>query len=173
MDFSRISGLNTDRSARRPRDSAAVDSEALGWDELGLVIEGLAFGQRPLRAATRDVTHQYNLGPRGAWILSLVSGGKRYPLELSEMLKTGRSLITAELVRLTNAGLVTTRPDLEDRRRSEISLTPLGQAACQRVRSEMERIVRRNLLGYSAEQIRLFSRMLRDVRQLDDVETSA
>ncbi len=144
--------------------------ESLGWDELGLVCEGLAFGQRPLRAATRGLTRQYDLGPRGAWILSLISGGKRYPLELSGALKSGRSLITAELARLTEAGLVTASQGRPDRRRSELALTPLGQKACQRVREEMARIVRRNLAQYSAEEVRLFSRMLRDVRQHDEGE---
>jgi DNA-binding MarR family transcriptional regulator len=134
------------------------------------VLEGLAFTQRPLRAATRQVTRQYDLGPRGAWILSLISGGKIYPLELSDMLKAGRSLITAELARLTEAGLVTASPGRHDRRRSELALTPLGQQACQRVRDEMARIVRRNLAGYSTEEVMLFARMLRDVRQLEEDE---
>lgn len=144
--------------------------DALGWDELGPLLEGLAFTQRPLRAATRQVTRQYNLGPRGAFILSLISGGKIYPLELSDMLKAGRSLITAELARLTEAGLITASPGRHDRRRSELALTPLGQQACQRVRDEMARIVRRNLAGYSAEEVMLFARMLRDVRQLEEDE---
>lgn len=147
--------------------------DALGWDELGPLLEGLAFTQRPLRAATRQVTRQYNLGPRGAFILSLISGGKIYPLELSDMLKAGRSLITAELARLTEAGLITASPGRHDRRRSELALTKLGQEACQRVRDEMARIVRRNLAGYSAEEVMLFARMLRDVRQLEEDEVPA
>ena len=144
---------------------------SLSWDELSPMLEGLAFAQRPLRSATRQVTRQYDLGPRGAFILSLISGGKIYPLDLSDMLKAGRSLITAELTRLTEAGLVTASPGRHDRRRSELALTKLGQAACQQVRDEMARIVRRNLAGYSAEEFRLCSRMLREVRQLEEDET--
>ena len=154
-----------------PNTSAGVDT--LGWDELGMVCEGLAFAQRPLRAATRRVTRQYDLGPRGAWILNLISSGKVFPLDLSEVLKAGRSLITAELARLTEAGLITASPGLHDRRRTELSLTKSGQTACQLVRDEMARIVRRNLADYSAEEIRLFSRMLRDVRALEENETPA
>ena len=148
-------------------------SNSLGWEELGLVAEGLAYAQRPLKAATRQVTRQYDLGPRGPWILSLISGGKCYPLELSQALKAGRSLITAELIRLTAAGLVTAQADSDDRRRSRLTLTALGHDACERVRSEMARIIRRNLAGYSAEEVRLFIRMLRDVRRLeaDEAET--
>ena len=150
-----------------------LEAESLGWNELGLVAEGLAYAQRPLRAATRQVTQHYDLGPRGAWILSLISGGRCYPLDLSKALKAGRSLITAELVRLTRAGLVTATADSEDRRRSQLALTPLGQQACERVRAEMARIVRRNLSAYSPDQVRLFISMLRDVRRLEADEAEA
>ncbi len=142
----------------------AGSSQALSQAELLRVSEGLAFAMRPLRAATGEVTGKYSLGPRGAWILSLISGGACFPLELSLALKTGRSLITAELARLTEAGLITARADEKDRRRSVLALTPLGQAACQQVRDKMSRIIRENLSGYSADEIRLFSRMLRAVR---------
>jgi DNA-binding MarR family transcriptional regulator len=156
--------------------SPEVQSEAsidLGWDELGLVAEGIAYAQRPLKAATRQVTRQYDLGPRGPWILSLISGGKCYPLELSQALRAGRSLITAELIRLTAAGLVTAQADSDDRRRSRLTLTALGTDACERVRSEMARILKRNLTDYSAEEVRLFIRMMRDVRRLEADETEA
>ena len=151
----------------KPAEETSPGAESLGWNELGLVAEGVAYAQRPLRAATRQVTQQYDLGPRGAWILSLISGGRCYPLDLSKALKAGRSLITAELVRLTRAGLVTATADSEDRRRSQLALTPLGQEACESVRAEMARIVRRNLSAYSSDEVRLFIRMLRDVRRLE------
>ena len=157
-------------TAAKPLQEEPAGIDSLGWDELGPLLEGLAFAQRPLRAATRQVTRQYDLGPRGAFILSLISSGKKYPLELSDMLKAGRSLITAELARLTEAGLVTASPGRHDRRRSELALTPLGQQACQRVRDEMARIVRRNLADYSVDEVMLFARMLRDVRQLEEDE---
>jgi len=150
----------------RPQSAAE-----LGWDELGRVAEGLAYAQRPLSAATQRVTRQYDLGPRGAWILSLISGGKCYPLELSQALKAGRSLITAELIRLTKAGLVTAHADSEDRRRSRLALTALGEQACQQVRSEMARIIRRNLAGFSPDDVRLFIRMLADARHLEGDES--
>lgn len=150
--------------------SDPVDAQ-LGWDELGLVAEGLALGMRPLRAAAREITQEYDLGPRGTWILSLVSSGVVYPLGLSEALKTGRSLVTAELARLVKAGLLTATADSKDRRRSQLALTAAGQAACQQVRSNMERILRRNLAGYSPREIRLMISMLRDVRRLEGDES--
>lgn len=155
--------------ANQPRAKGGQPAE-LGWDELGFICEGLSFGQRPIRAAARDVTHRYNLGPRGAFILSLISNGIAYPLELAAIFKVGRSLITAELTKLTDAGLVVATPGEDDRRRSRQALTPAGQAACDEVRASMERIIRRNLSGYSPDELRLFSRMLHDVRRLEDEE---
>lgn len=153
---------------KQPR--ASGEPAKLGWDELGFICEGLSFGQRPIRAAARDVTQRYNLGPRGAFILSLISNGIAYPLELAAIFKVGRSLITAELTKLTEAGLVVATPGEDDRRRSRQALTAAGQAACDEVRGAMERIIRRNLSGYSPEELRLFSRMLHDVRRLEDEE---
>ena len=143
---------------------------ALGWNDLGLVLEGMALSMRPIRAATREVTQRHGLGPRGAFTLSLISGGVTYPLELALALKVGRSLVTAELDRLREAGLITSTPGTQDRRRSELALTEAGAAACEEVRAAMRRIITRNLEAYSAEEIRLFGRMLRDARRLDEDE---
>ena len=89
---------------------------------------------------------------------------------LREEPMTSGGIASAELARLTEAGLVTASPGRHDRRRSELALTPLGQQACQRVRDEMARIVRRNLADYSVDEVMLFARMLRDVRQLEEDE---
>lgn len=153
----------------RPEPAPAGQTGDLTWAELAPVMEGLAFSQRPLRAATRGVTARYSLGPRGAFMLSLITNGICFPGDISLAMKIGRSLVTAELARLTDAGLVTARIGANDRRRSELALTPKGQAACDEVRAEMARIIRRNLTGYSRGEVELFARMLRDVRK-DDAE---
>jgi DNA-binding MarR family transcriptional regulator len=157
------------RVAKQPR-ATGTPPAPLDWDELGFICEGLSFGQRPIRAAARSVTQRYNLGPRGAFILSLISNGIAYPLELAAIFKVGRSLITAELTKLTEAGLVVATPGEDDRRRSRQALTPAGETACEEVRGAMAHIITRNLSGYSPEEVRLFSRMLHDVRRLEDEE---
>lgn len=153
------------RSAHSPKSADVPGAEALSWDEMGYLWEGVSFVSRALRATTDKVTKAYDLGPRGAWILNLLSHDVIYPLDLARLLCVGRSLITAELARLTEAGLVTTKPGEADRRRTELTLTALGQIACQSIRDEMAASVRHNLAVYSAEEIRLFAQMLRDLRQ--------
>lgn len=157
------------KTARRA-PAPASEGAGLGWDELGFICEGLSFGQRPVRAAAREVTRRYNLGPRGAFILSLISNGVAYPIELAAVFQVGRSLITAELTRLTDAGLIIATPGTDDRRRLRQTLTAQGEAACEEVRGAMAHIVSRNLGAYSVDEIKLFARMLHDVRRLEDEE---
>jgi DNA-binding MarR family transcriptional regulator len=136
----------------------------LDWHDIGYLIDGLAFAQTPLRQATGKVTQKYNLGPRGAFILRLLANGLLYPLDLATALCCGRSLITAELARLTDAGLVTARPGENDRRRSELRLTPLGQAETEKLREEIRRIVSANLAGFTPDEVRKFAVMLHAAR---------
>lgn len=136
----------------------------LDWIDIGLICEGIAFAQRPLREGNGQITKQYNLGPRGAFILNLLANGMLYPLELATALCCGRSLITAELARLNEAGLVASRPGEVDRRRTELTLTSLGEQALAEIRAETSRIIRTNLAGYTPDEVRKFAVMLRAVR---------
>lgn len=136
----------------------------LDWIDISLICEGIAFAQRPLRDGNEKITKQYNLGPRGAFILNLLAGGLLYPLELATALCCGRSLITAELARLTEANLVISWPGKVDRRRTELTLTRLGEQALADIRAETSRIIRTNLAGYTPEEVRKFAVMLRAVR---------
>lgn len=142
----------------------------LNADELGQIVEGMAFAQRAINGAGISTIKAYSLGPRGPWICTLIAGGVIYPLELAMVLKCGRSLVTAELARLTEAGLITATPGKHDRRRSELALTPAGKKAATQVRSELIRILRRNLAGYSAKELSLFARMLTDVSRIEPDE---
>jgi len=136
----------------------------LSWDEIGLICEGLAFASRLLWSSIKDITEEYSLGPRGAWIVRLVGRGDTSPLDLTNVFKVGRSLITAELVRLTQADLITYRKSASDGRRVELALTPLGRTVERRVKEGLTKLVTQRLSSYKREDILLFGRMLRDLR---------
>lgn len=138
------------------------------WEELGFLLHGMSFASRPMHAATSDITEQYALGPRGAWILVLIDNGHVYPLDITNVFRIGRSLISAELVRLTKAGLVTATKSPADGRRTPLALTPLGAETCRRVRDQLRALVAKRLAGYSHEELMLCARMLNDFRRSTD-----
>ena len=138
----------------------------LSWEEIGFLCQGLSFGPRSMKAGIRSVTDEHSLGPRGAWILILISNGQVvFPLDLTNFFRVGRSLITAELTRLTEARLITYKKSGTDRRRVELAVTPLGEKACQRVRDELSRLVVQRLSSYTREDVLLCARILRDFTQ--------
>lgn len=149
---------------RRAPEHDKADDAPLDWDDVGFLAQGLTFAQRPLKRATEKVTERYSLGPRGAWMLNIINAGISLPNELSQLLNIGRSLVSAELARLAEAGLITSEPGPTDRRTTVLSLTEAGQQAHAEVRNETMRILTEALNSYSPAQIRLMSRMLQDLR---------
>ncbi len=141
----------------------------LDWDDFGFLCQGLSFAPRALFVVTREITERYSLGPRGAWMLNLISAGIVYPHELSNVFHIGRSLISAELARLTEAGLIESRPGATDRRRSELALTKLGEKVHDEIRDGLANMLTKALSAYSPDEVRLAARILRDLR----VNTSA
>lgn len=126
------------------------------------VLASLVFAQRPIDAAGKEVADSFDLGPRGPFILSLIDRGLCYPKDLATVLRIGPSLVTAEIARLTEAGLVATTAGT-DRRRTQLSLTPRGEAVNATARNRLVAIVEQNLSAYSAEDVSLFAGMLRAV----------
>ena len=147
----------TSHAARSPQHKAGAP---LDWDDIGYLSHGLIFGNRPMLRATEAVTERYALGPRGGWMLNLISGGLVHPHELSNVLRIGRSLVSAELARLVEAGLVESRTGHPDRRRSELVLTETGLAALAEIRRDLFRILSEALVGYTPDEIRAFAAML-------------
>jgi DNA-binding MarR family transcriptional regulator len=141
-----------------------MEAGPLVWGDIAFLVHGMAFASGPLHRATSGVTQRYDLGPRGTWVLNLVSNGINHPHELAEMLRIGRSLVSAELARLAEAGLIDARKGKGDRRRSELALTPIGEAALKEVRSELAQLVTESLGHYEPEELRLCGRILADMQ---------
>jgi DNA-binding MarR family transcriptional regulator len=143
---------------------ARPNAAQLSWEDIGFICEGLAFASRLLWSAIEDITEQYSLGPRGAWIVRLVGRNDMSPLDLTNVFRVGRSLITAELVRLTQAELITYQKSATDGRRVELALTPLGRGVERRIKDSLTKLVTERLAAYSREEILLCGHMLRDIR---------
>jgi DNA-binding MarR family transcriptional regulator len=136
----------------------------LTWDEIGLLCEGMSLASRPMGFAVKDITEEYSLAPRGAWITAIIAAGRIHPLDLADLFRVGRSLITAELTRLADAGLIQFEQHAQDGRRTELKLTALGNTVMRRVRDELSKLILQRLAAYTREEVLLCSRMLRDFR---------
>lgn len=173
-------GLNRDLTAFQATAKVAAMKNRTGaaglklsWDEIGFICEGLALSSRPLRFATQAITQEYSLGPRGAWMVLLISTGEVYPLDLTKIFQVGRSLITAELNRLVDAGLITYQQSTQDGRRVQLALTPVGQKVLERVKADTAKLVLDRLKAYSREEILLCAKLLRDFRLPDTADAPA
>jgi DNA-binding MarR family transcriptional regulator len=144
------------------RKPAPADPLQLSWEEIGLISEALTLSSRSLRNVTQDITDEYMLGPRGAWMVHLISAGRIFPSDLTQVSYCGRSLITAELTRLTDAGLITYRKSANDGRRVELALTPIGRTVERRVRETLSKFILQRLSAYTREEVLLCTRMLRE-----------
>jgi DNA-binding MarR family transcriptional regulator len=137
-------------------------SPKLNWEEVAVLWGGMVFAQRSLHPVTRKITEQYSLGPRGAWIIQLIASGHVFPSDITPHFRVGNSLISAELSRLTEAGLITYTQGAKDRRRIRLSLTPAGKQAVRRLRAGVSKLMHQRFSHYSREEILLCSRMLQD-----------
>lgn len=136
----------------------------LSWDEIGFISEGMALASRPIDFAVADISDEYSLGPRGPWIAILIATGQIYPLDLAKLFRVGRSLITAELTRLADAGLIQYEQNEQDGRRTNLKLTARGNTVQERVKRQLSKLILQRLAGYRREDILLCARLLRDFR---------
>lgn len=131
-------------------------------EDVMVFCSAIAQAPRQMREARQAVTDQYDLGPRGAWILGLISVGFDSPSALAAPLMIGRSLITAELKRLTEADLIVYRKHDGDGRRWELALTPLGETANRQLTRDIRKMLQMRLSSYTRDQILLCVSILRD-----------
>ena len=145
--------------------SGPIKDGPIEFGEIAFLVHGISVATAAMRKATADLTRLHNLGPRGTNILNLMRTGVNQPHEIATALVIGRSLVSAELARLTEAGLILASQHEQDGRRSDLTLTPLGEA----VNTELRAIFTQTIIGklghYAPEQLRLFGRMLNDMQE--------
>jgi len=118
---------------------------------------------RRMLAIVEPINQQYSLGPRGASMLTLIDRGAVHPAQLAEIYEVGRSLITAEINRPLSAKLVMRNESDGDRRRTTLSLTPLGKKVSADSFKTILKVVDTSLARYSDQERNLLLTMLIDL----------
>ena len=132
----------------------AVVPPALDGEDISDFCNAIGLAPRQLVVAREAVTARHDLGPRGAWILGLIERGVNSPTALTRIMCIGRSLTTAEIARLTEAGLVEGRQSAADGRRVDLVLTAEGERAADELRAALADHVKARLAGFTREQVR-------------------
>jgi len=151
------------RAARGGSGGEARVRLNLDWSDMGYFGTAIAVASRQWRTAGKALRDEYALGPHGPWIIGLIAGSQiLYPSDLTRVLRCGRSLISAELNKLSDAGLINCRKSEGDGRQIELTLTPLGMAANARLAESLSDLLDEHLAGYSRADILYCAQLLRD-----------
>lgn len=134
----------------------------LSREDIGYFSQALASSRGQFSHATKAMCAEFGLAPRGPWIIGLLGRQPRSPHELADFYGVGRSLITAELARLSEAGLIEQVKDAADGRRVTLSLTPDGWKVYQRLGEDLSSFLTQRLSGYTRDEIMLCARLLSD-----------
>lgn len=136
----------------------------LSWKEISFLDHALAAARRQWRTVAQSIRTEHALGPRGPWILSLIATGQvASQAELARIYKCSRSLITLELTRLSDAGLISTHKCDTDRRKFNLGLTPLGEDTHRRLCDFLVEMLEDRLTDYTRDEIMFCARMLHDL----------
>lgn len=138
--------------ARRP---AGAKEQAISPTVVGRFAEAIRLAQRELLSAAQGVRDDYELGPRGTWIIGLIATGRvKTQSDVVKRYDVGRSIIAEEMAQLTKSGLVRCEPSASDRRHLDLMLTPLGEQANRRMGEALVQRFEERLGGaYSGQDI--------------------
>lgn len=132
----------------------------LATNEIVMFSSAIAQAAVKVRETRQEITDRYDLGPRGSWILDLIYAGFDSPSRLANPMGIGRSLVTAELKRLTEAGLIEQAQCPDDRRRLMLTLTALGDRTRRQVIDDMSAFLEDRLGEHSREELLFCGRLL-------------
>lgn len=143
-------------------DVAVAEENAYSPDEVGMFFGALASARDQFGHVTKRIAREFGIGPRGPWIVGLIGRQPASPHELAAFFNIGRSLITAELRQLQDAGLINYVKSERDGRKVELSLTPLGHELREQVASGLGRLFDERLGNYSKADVMFCARLLSD-----------
>lgn len=139
------------------------DNPGLDWSDVAAFVQAVAHAGAPLSEASLPVRTRLGLGPRGTMILNQIGSGRVQPSEIAEALNIGRSLVTADLARVEEAGLVVRTPGA-DRRRVELSVTAKGVEVMLEVKANLEKLIRERIGHRSKAEIDACTELLSELR---------
>jgi DNA-binding MarR family transcriptional regulator len=139
----------------------------LSRDDIGYFSQAVASSRGQFAHATKAMCEEFELAPRGPFIIGMLGRKALSPHELADFYGVGRSLITAELSKLSDAGLIEQVKDGSDGRRVTLSLTPAGWTVYNRLGEDMGAFLAKRLSGYTRDEIMLCARLLSDFAKGD------
>lgn len=131
-------------------------------DEAGFFFNALSAARQRFGHVTGALSREHAIGPRGPWMVGMIGRRSVSPHELAHFFSIGRSLVTAELGQLQEAGLINYVKSATDGRRVELSLTPLGHELRAKLSHELANLLQTRLSGYSKAEIMAAARILSD-----------
>ena len=129
-------------------------------DEVGKFFGALASARDQFGQVTKELSREYGIGPRGPWMVGLIGREPASPHQLATFYGIGRSLVTAELKQLQDAGLIIYTKSESDGRKVELSLTAFGNQLRDRLTEGLERQMRERLAGYSKQAVMACAQLL-------------
>ena len=138
------------------------EAAMLSHEDMSAFTHALTAARGQFTNATKALCVEFALGPRGPWIIGLVGRDPIAPHELASFFNVGRSLITAELNKLIEAGLIAHEKDATDGRRVALSLTTAGRKVYDRLGEDLDTFLTQRLSTYSREEVMLCTRLLSD-----------
>jgi DNA-binding MarR family transcriptional regulator len=113
-----------------------------------------------LGAIHAGFSQEHGLGPRGIWMLSWISEGHGFPGYIAKAMKLPPSVVSGDLRRLVEAGLVVSERSGEDARRLRYTLTPPGAALLSQAHGLYVAALEGKIASYPAKDMRTMLRLL-------------
>lgn len=119
------------------------------------------------RLYAASLPFQEDLGPRGIWVLRRINLGDVYPSDLARELAVSPSLLTQEIARLVDMGMLRREASPDDGRRRRLSLTQLGLNRLAECYDALERMLAPVFDNYSDAERATFFELLEDLSAIN------
>ncbi|MCR5870999.1 MULTISPECIES: MarR family winged helix-turn-helix transcriptional regulator [unclassified Sphingomonas] len=130
---------------------------------IGRLLASIGNLSTSLGAIHARFAQDHGLGPRGIWIMSWISEGQGNPGAIARAMILPPSVISGDLNRLVEQGLVVRQRGAADGRRLDYSLTETGQALLAKAHARYVAILQGKFAEYPPDQIDALLRILFEI----------